>query len=135
MRIISRILIYFLLISGSFIFLVPLFWMLSTALKPIDQTMSMPPTWIPVRLFLEKDQVRREVSKIETIEVPSVMFTVDETGEKLVMPQSRMQDGKMMGRNKDGEEALIPVTILKEIPASREQPWFKVVPTVDKAGH
>ncbi|MBB6428513.1 carbohydrate ABC transporter permease [Algisphaera agarilytica] len=32
---------------GSLIFMVPLLWMISTALKPIDQTMSMPPKWTP----------------------------------------------------------------------------------------
>lgn len=36
-----------LLVVGSLVFMVPLFWMVSTALKPIDQTMSMPPRWTP----------------------------------------------------------------------------------------
>lgn len=43
----ARLIIYVLLIAGSLVFLVPLFWMISTALKPVDQTMSMPPTWLP----------------------------------------------------------------------------------------
>ena len=57
----SRLAIYILLITGSAIFLVPLFWMMSTALKPIDQTMAMPPTWIPFRLYAQLDGERVSV--------------------------------------------------------------------------
>lgn len=39
--------IHAVLIAGSLLFLFPLVWMISTALKPIDQTMIMPPRWIP----------------------------------------------------------------------------------------
>jgi len=35
------------LLAGSVLFLFPLVWMISTSLKPIDQTMTMPPQWIP----------------------------------------------------------------------------------------
>ncbi|WP_432800027.1 carbohydrate ABC transporter permease [Poriferisphaera sp. WC338] len=43
----SKIMVYLLLVVGAFIFAMPLIWMLSTALKPIEQTMQMPPKWIP----------------------------------------------------------------------------------------
>jgi multiple sugar transport system permease protein len=35
------------LIAGSVAFLLPLLWMLSTAVKPIEETMRMPPVWLP----------------------------------------------------------------------------------------
>jgi multiple sugar transport system permease protein len=35
------------LVTLSIGFLLPLLWMLSTSLKPIDQTLANPPTWIP----------------------------------------------------------------------------------------
>ncbi len=35
------------LIAGSVVFLFPLIWMISTSLKPLGQTMRMPPEWIP----------------------------------------------------------------------------------------
>ncbi|MFO7975910.1 MAG: carbohydrate ABC transporter permease [Candidatus Hydrogenedentota bacterium] len=41
------LLIHALLLAGSALFLFPLVWMISTALKPIEQTMIMPPRWIP----------------------------------------------------------------------------------------
>ncbi|MEJ5169860.1 MAG: carbohydrate ABC transporter permease [Fimbriimonadales bacterium] len=37
------------LIALSLIFLAPLLWMVSTAVKPLDQTMVSPPVWIPER--------------------------------------------------------------------------------------
>lgn len=38
---------FVLLVVGSLVFLLPLIWMVVTALKPVDQTMSMPPQWVP----------------------------------------------------------------------------------------
>jgi multiple sugar transport system permease protein len=35
------------LLTGSAMFLFPLFWMITTSLKPIEQTMVMPPQWLP----------------------------------------------------------------------------------------
>jgi len=35
------------LIGGSLVCLFPLVWMALTSLKPIDETMTMPPTWLP----------------------------------------------------------------------------------------
>lgn len=40
-------LIYILLILGAIAFLAPFAWMVSTSLKPIGETMKMPPQWIP----------------------------------------------------------------------------------------
>ena len=39
--------IHVILLCGSLVFLFPLIWMISTSLKPIEQTMVMPPQWIP----------------------------------------------------------------------------------------
>ena len=44
---VSTMLTYVLLIIGSILFLFPLLWMISTSLKPIEQTMQIPPVWIP----------------------------------------------------------------------------------------
>src|SRR5436309_9867512 len=43
----ARLIIYLLLLVLSAVFLLPLVWMLSTSLKPIDETMSLPPRWMP----------------------------------------------------------------------------------------
>jgi len=39
--------VYGLLLIGSVVFVLPLLWMVSTSLKPIDETMAMPPVWVP----------------------------------------------------------------------------------------
>lgn len=39
--------IHLALLILSFLFIVPLMWMISTSLKPIEETMKLPPTWIP----------------------------------------------------------------------------------------
>jgi multiple sugar transport system permease protein len=70
MRYTKKILIYFLLLAGSAMFLLPLLWMMSTGLKPIDQTMAMPPTWLPYRLYVEKDGAETEITRAEAAEYP-----------------------------------------------------------------
>ena len=42
-----RPLVYVLLVSLSALFLLPLFWMITSALKPNYQVMAFPPVWIP----------------------------------------------------------------------------------------
>src|SRR5690349_4944285 len=46
-RTIQAIIVYALLLPGAIIFLFPLLWMLSTAVKPEDQIFLFPPKWIP----------------------------------------------------------------------------------------
>lgn len=46
-RLINRILVYGLLLFGVVMVILPLFWMVSTSLKPTNQVFKMPPQWIP----------------------------------------------------------------------------------------
>ena len=43
----ARGVVYVLLIAGSIVFASPLLWLISTSLKPIEQTQTSPPTWLP----------------------------------------------------------------------------------------
>jgi ABC-type glycerol-3-phosphate transport system permease component len=43
----GRLLSYILLLAGGSLFLFPLVWMVSTSLKPVEQTNVTPPQWIP----------------------------------------------------------------------------------------
>lgn len=58
-----RALTYALLLTGSAVFLFPLAWLLLTSLKPIEQTMTMPPTWIPRAYYATINGQRREVTR------------------------------------------------------------------------
>lgn len=44
---VGKIIIYFLLFLVGIVFIAPFAWMLSTALKPLNETMRLPPVWIP----------------------------------------------------------------------------------------
>lgn len=46
-QIVSKICLYVLLLIGAVAFVAPFLWMLSTSLKPLNETMSTPPQWIP----------------------------------------------------------------------------------------
>jgi multiple sugar transport system permease protein len=44
---VATILIYALLLGAGLAFLAPFVWMVSTSLKPLNETMSLPPRWMP----------------------------------------------------------------------------------------
>ena len=71
MRTLQRILLYAMLLLGSVSFLMPLALMISTGLKPIEQTMSAPPTWIPYRLYVQKDGVLTEIKQADVNNYPA----------------------------------------------------------------
>src|SRR6266404_8257961 len=93
MRSLQRFFTYLLLLLGSITFLAPLLWMLSTGLKPIDQTMTMPPTWIPYKYFVEKDGRRIEVKPGATINTPS--YVVEIEGERHIVSRASVVNGQM----------------------------------------
>jgi multiple sugar transport system permease protein len=70
MRILQRVLIYTMLVLGSISLLIPLILIISTGLKPIEQTMSVPPTWIPFRLYVQKEGVLTEIKQADVNKYP-----------------------------------------------------------------
>jgi multiple sugar transport system permease protein len=74
MRFLQRLLIYALLALGAITCLIPLLWMISTGLKPIEQTMSMPPTWIPYRSYVQKDGVLTEIQPADVDKYPAAQI-------------------------------------------------------------
>lgn len=42
-----KALLFFCLLASAVAFLAPMLWMLSTSLKPLNETMTLPPVWIP----------------------------------------------------------------------------------------
>jgi len=43
----AKVVVHLLLLGGSAVFLFPLLWMITTSLKPVEETMLIPPRWIP----------------------------------------------------------------------------------------
>lgn len=64
----GKFFVYAMLILGSAMFLAPLVWMLSTALKPIEQTMALPPTWMPYRQEAKINGIWVTVRRMESYE-------------------------------------------------------------------
>ena len=125
MRGFQRFLTYLLLLLGSITFLAPLVWMISTGLKPLDQTMTMPPSWIPYRYFVEKDGVREEVKPGDKITVPSYVVAGD--GEKHIVAQNTVVNGQIKEQLPSGEEKSVSVQILQQIPADENHPWTTIM--------
>src|SRR5471032_2566560 len=59
----GRFLVYLLLLGGSVIFMAPLVWLISTSLKPIEQTMTMPPVWLPKAYEATINGTKMEVTR------------------------------------------------------------------------
>src|ERR1700721_2009603 len=45
-----RIIVFIILILAGIAFLAPFAWMVSTSLKPLNETMSLPPRWLPSKV-------------------------------------------------------------------------------------
>lgn len=125
-RFLSKLMAYAILLAGSAIFITPLLWMMSTALKPIEQTMSMPPTWIPYQLYAYRDGQRVKVKRGELIEVPSYVVSDPTANREYIVPQSSVKQDKLVRTSPEGIQET-PVSILLEIPATVDKPWNRVI--------
>lgn len=119
-------------------FLLPLLWMASTSLKPLDQTMSVPPTWIPRATLAPLDGKECIVSKDQQVSEDSVMVLVLDGPAKdqrrLLLRKELLGDQAEQSSQpralirvmRDGREQLdltpVRVQILKDVPRG----WWKV---------
>src|SRR5712675_1261137 len=126
MRRLKRLFTYLLLLLGSITFLAPLLWMLSTGLKPIDQTMTMPPAWLPYKYFVENDGRRIEVKPGTSINTPS--YVVELEGGRHIISRATVVNGQMKQQLPNGEERSLPVQIIQEIPADAQHTWTTITP-------
>src|SRR5690349_24341041 len=113
MRPLAKILTYAALVIGAIVFLLPLLWMLSTALKPVEQTSVQPPIWLPRRYYIEEGQVRREVKLGAVVSIPSVWAVPSGSTIPIVLPASDVRDGQWLT---SGGRAT-PVQVRSQIPA------------------
>ncbi len=123
MRALSRTLVYLALIAGAVVFVLPLAWILSTALKPLEQTTAVPPDWLPRRYFVGAGAARREVRLVATVTQPSVWARLAGLTTPVTLPRDEVRDG--VWTTSTGRR--IPVQVLTTVPASPEQPWREVV--------
>ena len=128
-RLVARLMVYAALLGGAVIFLFPLVWMISTALKPIEQTMSLPPTWVPYQLYANVDGEQLPIRRGITIEEPACVIQRVGESRVLVVPQSSIREGKLILKNGQGE----PVTVLQSVSASPDAPWAMISTEEDES--
>jgi multiple sugar transport system permease protein len=89
----GRFVIYALLVGLSLVFAMPFVWLVSTSLKPIDQTMSLPLTFIPRAYYAEIDGQQREVTLDFTVAQPGVVAEISagpEAGHRVFLSDDQL---------------------------------------------
>ena len=97
----ARFPIYALLLAGSAVFLFPLVWMICTSLKPVEQTMTLPLTWLPRAYYATVDGQRMEVTRDYQIEQPSVIVVPREgptAGKRVLLPAAAFDRRRSLAR-------------------------------------
>jgi multiple sugar transport system permease protein len=122
-RALSKTFTYLALCAGAAVFLLPLLWMLSTALKPIEQTSVQPPLWLPRRYYVSENNAQREVKLGAMINTPSVWAVPTGTTTPIVLPRDDVRDGIWSSSG----DRRTPVEVRSEIPATPDAPWREVV--------
>lgn len=122
MRLLLKFVTYLALITGAALFLLPLLWMLSTALKPIEQTTAQPPEWLPRRFYIGEGAQRQEVRLGPLVAEPSVWAIAEGSRRPIVLPAGSVRDGVWHV----GVAREIKVQVVKTIPASLTAPWREV---------
>jgi len=106
---VNRFLVYALLLGGSAVFLFPLVWMICTSLKPVEQTMTLPLTWLPRTFYAVVDGQRMEVTRDYQIEQPSVIVVPREgptAGKRILLPSTAFDRQKSLARTQIFENGL-----------------------------
>ncbi|TYR73442.1 carbohydrate ABC transporter permease [Rossellomorea vietnamensis] len=80
----SKTFIYFTLILGSLLMLLPFIWMISTSLKSSGEVMTMPPVWIPGEFKWENYAAAWAMAPFAQYTVNSIIVTVLTTIGELI---------------------------------------------------
>jgi multiple sugar transport system permease protein len=111
------------------VFALPFIWVLVTSLKPVEQTMTMPPTWIPKTYYIEISQEKLEVKKgITTTESGAIVIVKDgpKKDERLYVTEASLKDNQALLQVQVADKVYseyYPVQIEKNVPAG----WIKVI--------
>lgn len=84
----ARPLIYALLLGASLMFLTPFVWLIATSLKPIEQTMALPPTLFPRAYYAAIDGRRTEVTIDFDLKQPGIVADVtsgEQAGKRVIL--------------------------------------------------
>ena len=121
----SKLLVYACLVGGAAVFILPFIWMVITALKPIDQTLSQPGSWLPRRFEARMSGGLREVRPGIVITEPSLWVRLGVAPRPALVRASSVWAGAWH----PSVGAPVDVQVLKEIPASAADRWIEVSDT------
>ena len=103
-------------------FILPLLWMVSTSLKPADQTTSLPPQWLPWRYTADVEGERLEVRPIARL-VDSGWWALPEgASTPIFLVNEDIVDGSwtMFGHRR------VSIELIQKVDSSEEEPWREV---------
>ena len=127
----GKFFVYLILISGAILFMSPLIWMLSTALKPLNQTMLMPPKWLPYMYYTVENDKKKPIIIEDKINYPAYIIQNEDEGERFIVPQKQIVNGQWLQKDANGNVIKTPVNILRKLDASPEKIYVKVRPQVE----
>ncbi len=91
-------------------FILPLVWMISTSLKPLDQTQELTPSFIPVQWFTRIEDKTVPVKLQLTLTEQHAVVREGDAGLPRLVPEAEISQ----------------FTVIRRIDASEKQPWAKV---------
>jgi multiple sugar transport system permease protein len=112
------------LIAGSFLFLFPFLWLVSTSLKPVEQAMKMPPEWVPTAYYATVEGRVIRIIKDHQITAPAVMVLLP-GNEKRLVEESKIQNNQVtieVVERAVRQMKTVPVTVVKKVPSG----WWYV---------
>lgn len=127
-----RILIQLALVAGSVAFLFPLFWLLSTSLKPVEQTMQLPHEWLPRMYYAVLDveeKLQREDGVTTTVVVRKRVKVVKKHENEIRTTSTivRIEEGPWKGKKK-----LVPATLFRDGRAVVEERTADLITTASR---
>ena len=105
----KRVAVHALLCAGAVLFLFPFVWLVTTSLKPIEQTMKMPPDWLPRAAYAPVGGERLKVLGERRLDAPSVIVTVEEgrrQGERVLLPAAKFAGGTAEVEERKADQTL-----------------------------
>lgn len=112
----SKVFSFGAVVAGAVVFLVPIAWLFSTALKPLDQTTSYPPAWLPRESDMLRDGRWESALRLAEIRKPSQVVVDRRSGEEYLVDA-----GEARARLDGPDFSAGP-----EIPATSGSPWVRV---------
>lgn len=121
--------IHLALMACAVMFTIPFIWVMVTSLKPVEQTMTIPPAWIPRTYYVRIKEKRMEVKKGLITQEPGAIVIVKDglrKGERLFVPRPQLKEGQALLQVQVADrifEEYYDVEVEKEVRAG----WVQVI--------